>query len=81
MSGKRDESPEKKKKKVDRTKCHFKQEWKVINKELDFSWYWQYHEKSSYTYYRPLSYHVVLTGRRRLRYDDDPCMSPALGYD
>ena len=57
MSDKRDEPPEKKKK-VDRTKCHFKQAWKVINKAMP--------EKSSYTYYRPLSYHVpVLTGSDR----------------
>ena len=34
MNGKRDEPSEKKQKKVDRMKCHFKQEWKGKNKAM-----------------------------------------------
>ena len=59
MNGKRDVPQEKKQKKVDRMKCHFKQEWKGKDKQC--------HEKSSYSYYRPLSYQQPATDRRCLR--------------
>ena len=61
MKGKRDVPPEKKQKKVDRMKCHFKQERRGKIKQC--------HEKSSYSYYRPLSYLSAqrATDRHRLR--------------
>ena len=70
MNGKCDEPSKKKQKKVNRTKCHFKQVWMGKIKQC--------HEKPSYSYYRPpqrlscQSYDDVVrvptaTGRCRLR--------------
>ena len=60
MNGKRDVPLEKKQTKlISSMKCHFKQEWKGEIKQC--------HEKSSYSYYRPLTYQQRATDRRRLR--------------
>ena len=53
MNGKCDVPPEKKQKKVDRMKCQNSSR----NGRGKIK---QCHEKSSYSYYRPLSYHVAM---------------------